>query len=46
MLMKCEEKKMQCNAVMKKYDMKEMQEETMKMVIREIGVNRWDTFEG
>lgn len=37
---------MQCNAVMKKYDMKEMQEETVKMVIREIGVNRWDTFEG
>jgi hypothetical protein len=37
---------MQCNAVMKKYDMKEMQEETMKMVIREIGVNRWDNFEG
>lgn len=37
---------MQCNAVMKKYDMKEMQEETVKMVIREIGVNRWNTFEG
>lgn len=37
---------MQCNAVIKKYDMKEMQEETVKMVIREIGMNRWDTFEG